>query len=72
MALCPIINLPIGETAIWKLQRIENGFGTFVPSRKNLVNAVMLNKTSNPSPSEHSLHDADSNKLHNNDEKAQF
>lgn len=32
----------------------------------------MLKKTSNPSPNEHSLHDADSNKLHNNDEKAQF
>lgn len=36
------------------------------------MNAVMLKKTSNPSPNEHSLHDADSNKLHNNDEKAQF
>jgi hypothetical protein len=47
-------------------------FRTFVRSRKGFVNAVMLKKTSNPSPNEHSLHDADSNKLHNNDEKAQF
>lgn len=72
MALCPIINLSIGETAIWELQSIENGLGTFVQSRKRLVNAVMLNETSNPSLSEQSLHDADSNKLHNNDEKAQL
>lgn len=47
-------------------------FRTFVQSRKGLVNAVMLKKASNPSPNEHSLHDADSNKLHNKDEKAQF